>query len=255
MQEFPIPHTYCRGPKTCSVGETMGSDVGIQYDGAQEYQGAFEDGISGGFFGRKENVHMKGASVDVKEGQCGYFAWIGTKREVCGSLTEPVDPGHCTGPKKTTQNVCVEDMFSGPLGMPDNYAATVFVYLDCNTRLPLPADQQSYLFSYDGVAFDTNLLDTRLQADVATECTMKNNFLWYAWSMKGRGLKDDKLGPSGSGLLANIRHCGVDITGWTFKYTPDDYNYDWHASGNISPFTMACPGKALKETGANSANC
>ncbi|KAI1112411.1 hypothetical protein F5Y14DRAFT_422079 [Nemania sp. NC0429] len=275
-QEIPIPNTYCRGPRRCSIpaGRVIQLDGSSINAGANDAQiSALEHGVSGGFDpGLLPTVATAGAGeVTIGEGECGYFTWIGTRKEVCGSLTqatrhepaavpggEPSSP-YCQHPATTTPNYCAaEPYYGGALRDPSAYGRTVFVRVDCLSRRALPADddgQQDPLFSrFPDVALEAEKLDEVLQSWVSTTCTLRDDFFFITFSMRGRGLRDDDdegLGPSGIRLLHKMQSCRAAVTGWTFDYTPDDNEYDWHASGAVDPFDSKCPGDALLAVGAN----
>ncbi|KAI0400723.1 hypothetical protein F4802DRAFT_619605 [Xylaria palmicola] len=258
MQEVPIPNTYCRGPRRCSIpaGRALQVDS-LGWSGSEAVMSALEHGVSGGFDPGQHGVWAGAGDVAIGEGECGYFTWIGTRKSVCGSLTEatrhePINGGspYCQGPAKTTANYCVDDIYGGPLRNPSEYGHTVFVRVDCDSRIALPVDQQDSLFKYDGVAMSAERLDAILESWVTTQCQVHNLFLWGDFEMRGRGLKDSDVGLYGARLLEKMRACHAAVTDWRFSYTPDDNDYDWMASGSVDPFDLQCPGNALMDVGA-----
>ncbi|KAI1149126.1 hypothetical protein F4825DRAFT_66823 [Nemania diffusa] len=259
-EEVPIPNTYCRGPRRCSIPPGLTVQVASSWSGADAATSALEHGVSGGFDPSQQTVVVDGADVTIGEGECGYFTWIGTRKEVCGSLTlatrhEPLVSGgtpYCQSPSSTTGNYCADETYGGPSRNPSAYGHTVFVRIDCGTRLALPASAQDPLFQYAGVALDSVRLDRVLQDWVSTTCILKENFFYSSCSMHGRGLRDDDLGSSGIHLLEKMRACRAAVTGWTFHYTPDDNKFDWMASFSVDEFDTVCPGNALTAIGANS---
>ncbi|KAJ2997134.1 hypothetical protein NUW58_g753 [Xylaria curta] len=263
MQEIPITNTYCRGPRRCRIPRGNMLRAKVWWSGTDTELSALENGVSGGFDPREQAILAGAGDVTIGEGQCGYFTWIGTRKSVCGSLTqatrhEPVNGGHpyCQHPATTTGNFCADAIYSGPTGKASDQGTTVFVNVDCDTRAALPPYKQDALFKFDGVALPAEKLDEIMQTWVATECTLDDHFLWYSFEMQGRGLKDSLLGEYGNYLLNRLRDCHAAVTGWTFVYTPDNITYDWKASGNIDPFDYLCPGVALKGIGANNVgNC
>lgn len=61
------------------------------------------------------------------------------------------DQGRCLGDMVGRDNWCVEDLRKAPGGMLDG--TTIFVYTDCESRLPLPMSQQrSTIYKMPGVA-------------------------------------------------------------------------------------------------------
>ncbi|KAI0195194.1 hypothetical protein EV127DRAFT_477719 [Xylaria flabelliformis] len=258
MQEVPIPNTYCRGPRRCSIEAGRTLQVNSSWSGTDAEMSALKHGVSGGFNPDVETITAGAGDVTIGDGECGYFTWIGTKKTVCGSLTkatrhEPANGGspYCHGPAETTANYCVDSMTSGPLLNPSANGHTVFVRIDCGTRAALPVEKQDALFKYDGVALPANKLDEVLQGWVRAKCSLTDNFLWLSFVMHGRGLKDADLGTSGSNLLGQLRSCHAAVTDWKFDYTPTDNNFDWKASGSVDTFSLQCPGIAIKAVGAN----
>ncbi|KAI0454649.1 hypothetical protein F5B21DRAFT_474573 [Xylaria acuta] len=258
MQEVPIPNTYCRGPRRCSIEAGRMLQVDGSWSSTEAEMSALKHGVSGGFDPAVESITAGAGDVTIGEGECGYFTWIGTKKVVCGSLTkanrhEPVNGGtpYCHGPSETTANYCVDAITSGPLLDPSANGHTVFVRIDCETRAALPVEKQDALFKYDGVALAADKLDGLLQGWVSTKCSLNDHFLWQSFVMHGRGLKDAELGGSGIHLLEQMRSCHAAVTDWKFDYTPTDNDYDWTASGSVDPFDWQCPGVALKAVGAN----
>ncbi|KAI1332284.1 hypothetical protein F5Y16DRAFT_173742 [Xylariaceae sp. FL0255] len=257
MAEEPIDFTYCRGPNRCWFPNGTHTGLsGFTYDDlSDQWRGALNAGITGGFRGVELNLSFPEGDVTIANGQCGYFTWIGTEKDVCGSMTVPTGylDEDCSGPSNTTANYCVKDVLATPQGDPSAFGRSVFVYLDCDTRLPLSADQQDPIFQqYPDIAMDTNDLDSVLQDWVVAECTNTGDFLYNSFTIKGRGFKDSLLGSYGSGLLDALRHCGDDDpTQWKFEYTPTDGTYDWVASGIVSEFSTNCPGDAVLAIGGN----
>jgi hypothetical protein len=93
----------------------------------------------------------------LKPSQCGYLTFIPILKEACGTLTiSPASPQGCLGPDESTGNFCVTQL-ANPKPMNKNgYAflqgTFVFVFVDCNTLIPLPADQQSDAYKMPNVA-------------------------------------------------------------------------------------------------------
>ncbi|KAI1159962.1 hypothetical protein F5B18DRAFT_548427 [Nemania serpens] len=257
-EEVPIPNTYCRGPRRCSIPSGRTLQVDSWWSGTEAAASALKHGISGGFNPGLHSAVAGPGDVTIGEGECGYFTWIGTRKEVCGSLSqatrhEAVLNGlpYCQHPADTTANFCVDEIYSGALRDVSTYGHTVFVKVDCVTRHALPAESQDPLFKFSGVALEDARLDEVLQGWVTTTCRTKDNFLWTSFTIHGRGLRDADLGSSGIHLLEKMRSCHAAVTGWTFDYTPDDNDYDWRATGAVDPFDFKCPGDALLAVGAN----
>ncbi|KAI0096602.1 hypothetical protein GGR51DRAFT_567102 [Nemania sp. FL0031] len=257
-EEVPIPNTYCRGPRRCSIPAGRTLQVVAWWSGSDAAASALKHGVSGGFDPTQQLVAAGAGDVTIGEGECGYFTWIGTRKEVCGSLTlanrhDPPPGGlpYCQGPATTTANYCANETYGGPLRDVSQFGHTVFVRIDCDSRVALPADAQDPLFQYDGVALGADRLDQVLQDWVTTTCTVKDDFLYATFSMRGRGLRDADLGASGIHLLEHMRACRAAVTGWTFDYTPDDNEFDWRATGTVDPFDIRCPGDALLAVGAD----
>ncbi|KAI1171857.1 hypothetical protein F4777DRAFT_582500 [Nemania sp. FL0916] len=262
-QEIPIADSYCRGPRLCSISDRIILNVNNEWSGTPTEAQALEEGVSAGFdntTGMKTVVAGPG-QITLGQGECGYFTWIGTKRSVCGSLTEATrhehDPEYPGGPPTclepaATRSYCTETLYGGRGDDPTKFGKTVFVRVDCATRAPLPAEMQDPLFGFDGVALAPDRLEVVLQSWVRATCRLKDHALWDSYEIHGRGFRDDKLGAYGRGLLSKLRSCCAGtVTAWKFYYTPDDNDYDWKATGNVGPFGTQCPGVALMGIGAN----
>ncbi|KAK3172292.1 hypothetical protein OEA41_005613 [Lepraria neglecta] len=101
-------------------------------------------------------------SVNLPDGQCGYFTFLPILHDSCGSFSEgtrlDVPINHCIN-YQTTGNVCTQQPYrsgDGSLVLGD----TIFVKTDCGTRARLPMDQQDPAYQHDGVAAPTSVYDT-----------------------------------------------------------------------------------------------
>ncbi|KAI2624446.1 hypothetical protein GGS21DRAFT_493851 [Xylaria nigripes] len=255
MQEIPIPNTYCRGPRPCTIPNDATMPISL-WSGDRGIENALDRGVSGGFQATR-TVPVGPATFNLGENECGYFTFIGTRKTVCGSLTETYadeDQSICRAPTQTTPNYCADTVWVGTdANEAGCFGQSVFVRLDCGTRLPLPLEQQDERYRGKDVAMPPEQLDPILQSWVHTECKIWDHFLWYDWKIKGRGLKDDILGAYGKNLLRDMRDRLSTVTRWTFEYTPNDSEYDWYASGSIDAIDSSVPKWALLDMGANDA--
>ncbi|KAI5917745.1 hypothetical protein F4810DRAFT_716141 [Camillea tinctor] len=264
MVEKPLDHTYCRGPRTCMIKQDKPVDTGFQYTGSKEWNWALQNGISGGFDGNTHSIMGGPGEIPIAVDECGYFTYIGVQKSVCGTLTAAVktidenNTAHCIGPVTTTSPVCVTDVRK-PSDYPNSplTGQTVFVRIDCGTRMPLSDRQDPSYAPNSGARLDGPTLDAALQSWVRTRCRVDYKFLFNSFDVRGRGYKDALLGGGsdpGSGLRAAISGCG-DVTGWGFEYTPNDPDYDWHAWGRTPIGTKSCVGSAVKKVGGEADGC
>ncbi|KAJ6190269.1 hypothetical protein N7519_000290 [Penicillium mononematosum] len=152
-KEFPLD-VWCNGPP-CIIADftkTMTRSVDIK----PQFEKGLNDGISGGWQSKTTaDVGAQGMSYEMplKDGQCGYWSWIPTKKTVCGTMSYQQTEAHrCMGDMHTSIDYCVDDLRRYPDGTVDG--ETIFVYTDCTTRLPLPMDQQTSIYRLPGVALD-----------------------------------------------------------------------------------------------------
>lgn len=65
---------------------------------------------------------------------------------------QQTEADRCVDDIHTIENYCVDDLRQWPDGTVDG--ATIFVYTDCMTRLPLPMHYQTSIYRLPGVALD-----------------------------------------------------------------------------------------------------
>ncbi|KAI0595108.1 hypothetical protein F4775DRAFT_595597 [Biscogniauxia sp. FL1348] len=260
MTEQPLDHTYCRGPRTCMINQDKTVYSGWQWSGSDTERWALEQGVSGGFSGAVHTLMAGPGSIPIAENECGYFTYIGVQKTVCGTLTtaglkttDANNTSWCLAPATTTPSVCVSDVRTPAGGADPPTGTTVFVRVDCGTRAPLAERQDG---AYGPARMDAGALDGVLQGWVATSCDVWYKFFFNEFDVRGRGFKDELLGPAldGAGLRDRINHCG-DVTNWGFEYTPDDPDYDWYAWGRTPIGTRSCIGSAVVDIGGSAGNC
>ena len=71
----------------------------------------------------------------------------------------------------------------------------------------------------------------------------------------GKDWLSEELGEDGNGLKRELTGCGT-LTEYYFEITPDDYCFQWYASGRIEIGTKSFIGRAVKAAGgADGGNC
>ncbi|KAJ5761345.1 hypothetical protein N7533_003384 [Penicillium manginii] len=88
----------------------------------------------------------------LKDGQCGYFTWVPIIKEKCGTMSSKrKTPTTCFGEAKNIGNYCAQQLQLNDNGSSDG--STIFVWVECDTRLPLPMDKQtSSIYKKPGVS-------------------------------------------------------------------------------------------------------
>lgn len=81
-EEIPIPNTYCRGPRRCSIPSGRTLQVDSVWSGTEAADSALKHGVSGGFDPGLHTAVAAASDVTIAEGECGYFTWIGIRKEV-----------------------------------------------------------------------------------------------------------------------------------------------------------------------------
>ncbi|CAJ2509114.1 Uu.00g141400.m01.CDS01 [Anthostomella pinea] len=250
MTEQPIPNTYCRGPNTCTIAHdralTSGFNDAGRYPDAWMY--AFAHGISGGY--RVEfDVTAGPGKFDIAEGECGYFTyvgvmkttWYGSAHSVTEATRQDTNTGvWCTTPQKTTGDVCVRDIWTGPDATAAPIGQTIFVRTSCDSRQPTPDRQDPIYASHAAFPLPFSQLDGILQDWVHT--------------MGGRGLKDSAIGAWGKDLKNHLQSKCGDIANWKFDYVRDP-DWDWKASGTALVGEKSCVGQAFEDLGGNKGDC
>ncbi|KAJ5528837.1 hypothetical protein N7527_002230 [Penicillium freii] len=152
-REFPLG-AWCNGPP-CKIGQFT-KHMTWSVDMKPQFGKGLNDGISGGWQSKlTAEVGPRGMSYErpLNAGQCGYWTWVSIKRTVCGTMSyQQTEADRCVDTINTIENYCVDDLRRYPDGTVDG--ATIFVYTDCTTRLPLPMHQQTSIYRLPGVALD-----------------------------------------------------------------------------------------------------
>jgi len=124
----------------------------------------FNLGISGGFSYADANANARAYTVNLKDGECGYFTIVPVFKDVCGSITEGFDilggtwePIWVCKPTNTYANICVSEQRLNPSGTVD--AETIFVKTNCGTRQPLDPSHQDEVYRKPHVPMDRGKYD------------------------------------------------------------------------------------------------
>lgn len=102
--------------------------------------------------------------MNLKENQCGYFAFVGIIRDTCGTYTEakPGGWGCLEHTQQSTANACFQQLarFENNDGLPEKYVtrgAVIFVRTDCVTMEPLDDEEQDPIYRQPGVKLPRGL--------------------------------------------------------------------------------------------------
>ncbi|KAI0418956.1 hypothetical protein F5X98DRAFT_336801 [Xylaria grammica] len=191
-REVPIQNTFCRGPGVCAAPRTV-LQVDSWWSGTEAATSALADGVSGGFDAGLRAVALTTRPKDavaLGEGECGYYTWIGTKKSVCGTLTEATaafssdgQTQFCAAPAKTTTDLCAESIAQNDAE--EASGTPVFVRVDCASRTALPGEVQHPLFRFADVALSPSRLEQTLRA---WEHKPEDGFLWSSFGVDARRL-------------------------------------------------------------------
>ncbi|KAI8262937.1 hypothetical protein K4K58_000327 [Colletotrichum sp. SAR11_239] len=238
-REQPFAYTKCHYPLACNLTTNDTVPLGSWKKSGSNLDQALEVGISGGY-GSKSDLEFyaqgQNWSLDMKEGQCGYFTFIPVKKITCGTLSESVwkTGTSCSTSKKDGANhkinYCVDqfwnikDKTSGK-EVPDGI--TIFVHTNCSTREPLAMEKQDPAYAAPGVALDKESIQKDQQGWVWNSCS----FTWFQDQRKlkvfirGGGFRDDKIASDGDKLASAITKCSGDagILDSTFQWFYNDY--------------------------------
>ena len=165
-REYPFANTYCHGPKSCTLDDTKTLTVGGHDVEGNLDMKLFEPlnlGISGSLNMDDSTATAETLSKNLKDSECGYFAFAPVIRESCGTLTTstPFMPddkaydGVCspkTSEWSTKKNYCASQLRRNPDDTVDG--ETIFVRTNCDTRMPLPDDKQDPTYQKPGVALE-----------------------------------------------------------------------------------------------------
>ncbi|KUJ17615.1 uncharacterized protein LY89DRAFT_733454 [Mollisia scopiformis] len=167
--EVPFDNTYCHGPFTCGITETK--SVTLTYStniGIQDLK-ALSVGVTGGFSYGTITATARTYSINLPPGSCGYFTFVPVRKDTCGTMTTaPVEwmdmggivPVPYCGVSTDIGNYCASEARKNSDGTVDG--ETIFVKTDCNTREPLPADEQDPVYQNPGVPMDRGVLTTMI---------------------------------------------------------------------------------------------
>ncbi|KAL8855379.1 MAG: hypothetical protein Q9178_007976 [Gyalolechia marmorata] len=136
------------------------------------------------------------------------------------------DPRDCVG---VFHKQLIDGCDSEPTDDPDNYKFGGTYYA-----------RNGWRFEFDALATQVNTMD----------CDVSYRVVLNKFELRGKDLPDSKLGKGGEGLQDKVKGCGA-ITKWHFEWTPDDWVYEWYASGQLPIGTKACAGRALVSAGGS----
>ncbi|KAL8871010.1 MAG: hypothetical protein Q9174_003074 [Haloplaca sp. 1 TL-2023] len=86
--------------------------------------------------------------------------------------------------------------------------------------------------------------------EIDQRCDITWNGLFNVFEIRGKWFPDDLFGEDGSGLRREIEGCGA-VTRWSFKWTPDDVEYQWYATGRYCIVKKGCLGRAIESAGGS----
>lgn len=154
-EEVPLDNGFCHGPLTCSIADTKTKTY--TWNGGGSIGGTIAKviniGVTGGYSQASTVTQTRTTSVNLKDGQCGYFTYLPILHDSCGSLTESTyigGPEICMDPSKTTPNFCSTQPYRSADGT-QVLGDTVFVYTDCSNHQRLPMEQQDPAYNHPGV--------------------------------------------------------------------------------------------------------
>ena len=76
-QEKPVVNNpYCHGPNTCTITTTKAFTYTYSASFNTAWTKAFTAGITGGFSYADTTTQLQSVSVNLAEGQCGYFTFL-----------------------------------------------------------------------------------------------------------------------------------------------------------------------------------
>ncbi|KAI1074066.1 hypothetical protein F5B20DRAFT_565097 [Whalleya microplaca] len=156
-----VSNPYCHGPMTCSISESASTSWSYTFK-APKVVDILTKGITGGISYSNSHAKAQSKSVNLMDGECGYFTFLPILKTSCGTWTEgdfkdtPTD--HCVKPR-SEGNVCTTMANVARGSKSDPWGDTVFVRVDCGTHEPLPMKYQDPAYRHPGVALDRGTYD------------------------------------------------------------------------------------------------
>ncbi|KAI0803524.1 hypothetical protein GGR55DRAFT_700080 [Xylaria sp. FL0064] len=252
-QESPFVGTYCHGPFTCSISTS--DTTTITYMGNIDVNGelfnALKFGVTGGYSQASAQAVARSFSLQLDQGQCGYFTFVPVKKTYCGTFSHGKlhyvypDFYYCDS-VVNEGNICDEMPWTVD-GKADG--ETIFVRTDCATRQPLPLDQQDPVYQRHGVPLDRGLVATMLNTWAQDTCKVDYQFFDDYFEVTGTNWSTDLLGDNGDNVKNAISHCG-SLTSWKFELRSDNA---WFASGKLPIGVKSCVGTQVQNAGGSSA--